>query len=86
MSEKDGIIVLTDDDGKEVEFEHIDTVEMDDNYYVVLHCVEDPEDEVVILKFENDDADCEVLVAVDEDEAEKVLDKCAELYEAEQNQ
>lgn len=83
MTEKEGIIVLTDDEGKEVEFEHIDTVEMDENYYVVLHCVEDPEDEVVILKFENDEADCEVLVAVDEDEAEKVLNKCAELYEEE---
>ncbi len=82
MSEKEGIIVLTDDEGKEVEFEHIDTIEMNDEYYVLLLPVEDPEGGVVILKFENDDADCEVLVGVDDDaEAQSVLDKYAELCE-----
>lgn len=82
MSEKEGIIVLTDDEGKEVEFEHIDTIEMNDEYYVILLPVEDPEGGVVILKFENDDADCEVLVGVDDDaEAQSVLDKYAELCE-----
>ena len=84
MSEKEGIIVLTDDEGKEVEFEHIDTIEMNDEYYVILLTVEDPEGGVVILKFENDDADCEVLVGVDDDaEAQSVLDKYAELCEQE---
>ena len=82
MAEKEGIIVLTDDEGKEVEFEHIDTIEINDEYYVILHPVEDPEGGVVILKFENDDADCEVLVGVDDDaEAQAVLDKYAELCE-----
>ena len=82
MSEKEGIIVLTDDEGKEVVFEHIDTIEMNDEYDVILLPVEDPEGGVVILKFENDDADCEVLVGVDDDaEAQSVLDKYAELCE-----
>ncbi|MBQ2897559.1 MAG: DUF1292 domain-containing protein [Clostridia bacterium] len=87
MPEKDGIIVLTDDEGKEVEFEHIDTIEMNDEYYVLLLPVEDPEGGVVILKFENDDADCEVLVGVDDDnEAQMVLDRYAELCEEEEGE
>ena len=87
MPEKEGIIVLTDDEGKEVEFEHIDTIEMNDEYYVILLPVEDPEGGVVILKFENDDADCEVLVGVDDDnEAQMVLDRYAELCEEEEGE
>ena len=74
-NERGEIIVLTDDQGKEVEFEHIDTIELDDEYYVILLPVLDPDDGVVILKFENDDEDCEVLVGVDDDEeAQNVLD------------
>jgi uncharacterized protein YrzB (UPF0473 family) len=69
------IIVLTDDQGKDVEFEHIDTIELDDQYYVILLPVLDPDDGVVILKFESDDEDCDVLVGVEDDEeAQKVLD------------
>ena len=87
MPEKEGIIVLTDDEGKEVEFEHIDTIEMNDEYYVILLPVEDPEGGVVILKFENDDVDCEVLVGVDDDnEAQMVLDRYAELCEEEEGE
>lgn len=87
MPEKEGIIVLTDDEGKEVEFEHIDTIEMNDEYYVILLPVEDPEGGVVILKFETDDADCEVLVGVDDDnEAQMVLDRYAELCEEEEGE
>jgi uncharacterized protein YrzB (UPF0473 family) len=34
--ERDDIVVLIDENGEEVEFEHIDTIEMNDNEYVVL--------------------------------------------------
>ena len=34
--ELDNIIVLNDEDGKEVEFEFLDLVELDDEEYVVL--------------------------------------------------
>ena len=34
--ELDNIIVLTDEDGKDVEFEWLDTIEMKDNTYVVV--------------------------------------------------
>lgn len=74
MSEKDNTVILTDDEGKEVEFEHIDTIEWNDNCYVILLPVEDEEDGVVILKFETDENGDEILVGVDNDEeAEGVL-------------
>ena len=34
--ELDNVIVLTDEDGNDVEFEWLDTVEMNDNTYVVV--------------------------------------------------
>lgn len=84
MAEKDNIVILTDDEGKEVEFEHIDTIEMDDNCYVLLLPVSDPDDGVVILKFETDDNGDEILVGVDsDDEAMAVLKKYDESFDEE---
>ncbi|MBQ2966945.1 MAG: DUF1292 domain-containing protein [Clostridia bacterium] len=84
MSEKDNVVVLTDDEGKEVEFEHIDTIEMDDNCYVLLLPVEEPDDGVVILKFDTDDEGEEILVGVDDDEeAMAVLKKYDESLDEE---
>jgi len=53
--ERDDVVVLVDENGEEVEFEHLDTVELNGNEYVVLLPVEESEeekdiDEVVILK------------------------------------
>ena len=74
--EKDNVVILTDDEGKEVEFEHIDTIEMNDECYVLLLPVEDPDDGVVILKFETDENGDEILVGVEnDDEAMAVLKK-----------
>ena len=36
MAENENIVLLTDDEGNEVEFEHIDTVEMNEEMYVIL--------------------------------------------------
>jgi len=80
---EENVVVLTDDDGKEVEFEFLDLVEMDDKEYVVLLPVEplegEDEDEgaVVILKVnhsddENDEIE-EYVSIEDEAEAEKVF-------------
>lgn len=81
MADKAEIITLTDDQGKEVDFEHIDTIEMNDKYYVILLPVEDPENGVVILKLD-DLEDDEVLVGVEDDEeADAVLNKYLEMIE-----
>lgn len=56
--ERDGIVVLVDEDGEETEFEHLDTIEMNGNEYVILlpldsYDEEQEEEEVVILKIEH---------------------------------
>ena len=66
----DNIITLTDEDGKESNFELLDLVELDNEEYVVLLPVDDEESEepgeVVILKVEDsdDDSDEETLTKV----------------------
>ena len=62
MADEKNIVVLNDDEGKEVEFEHITTIEMNEECYVILLPVEEPDDGVVILKLEVDDNGEEILV------------------------
>ena len=77
-------VVLTDEDGNEVEFEHIDTVEVDGETYMAFIPAElavDEEAEVVILKVVEEDGE-EVLVSVeDDDEADRVFDIVMERVE-----
>ena len=86
MSEDFGnnYVVLTDEDGNEVEFEHIDTVEVDGETYMAFIPAElavDEEAEVVILKVVEEDGE-EVLVSVeDDDEADRVFDIVMERVE-----
>ena len=57
MMENDNIIVLTDEDGVDVEFEFCASVEYEGNEYVVLLPTEDDDGEVVILQvMEDEDA------------------------------
>ena len=86
MSEDFGnnYVVLTDEDGNEVEFEHIDTVEVDGETYMAFIPAElavDEAAEVVILKVVEEDGE-EVLVSVeDDDEADRVFDIVMERVE-----
>lgn len=80
--ELDNIIVLNDEDGKEVSFEFLDLVELDSEEYVILLPVveegEEDEGEVVILKVEDTDSeDEESYVSVDDEE---VLNKVFEMF------
>ena len=72
MEELDNIIVLNDEEGKEVQFEFLDLVEYENEEYVVLLPIEDAEDdagEVVILKVEDTESeDEESYVSVDDEE------------------
>lgn len=77
MQEEANIIVLTDDEGNDVEFEFLDTVEYDgDEYIILMENVED-NDEVIVLKIENLDDENENYVGV-EDEA--VLDAVFNIF------
>ena len=93
MSEEYGndYVVLTDEDGNEVEFQHIDTVEVDGETYMAFIPAElavDEEVEVVILKVIEEDGE-EILASVeDEDEADKIFDivmeRVEDMYEDEE--
>jgi len=88
--EFDNIIVLNDEDGKEVQFEFLDLIELDDEEYVVLLPVEEnPEEtgEVVILKVEDTDSESEEsYVSVDDqDTLNRVFDMFKEKFKDEFN-
>ncbi len=70
------IYTLTDEDGKESEFQMIGDAEIDGQTYYALIPLEENEDGCyVILKLEKDDSGEEVLVSIeDDDEFEKVAD------------
>ncbi|ACL76580.1 DUF1292 domain-containing protein [Ruminiclostridium cellulolyticum] len=78
--ERDDIVVLLGEDGEEVEFEHLDTIEMDGSEYVILLPLDDQEneevDEVVILKIEHDkDGEDSFITVDDEEELNKVFEE-----------
>ena len=77
--ELDNIVVLTDDEGKDIEFEWLDTIEMNDSQYIVLLPADDEDaEEVVILKMEVED-ETENFIPVDnEDELNEVYDEFKE--------
>lgn len=78
--ENDNIIILTDEDGNDVEFEFCASIEYDGNEYVVLLPTDDDVAEVVILQWimedeESDDEDEVTYVSVDDDDVlQKVFD------------
>ena len=76
----DNIVVLNDEEGKEVKFEFLDLIEYEDEEYVILLPIEEDEDseEVVILKVEDTDSDEEEsYVSVDDEE---VLNTVFEIF------
>ena len=89
MQENDNLVQLQDENGKDVNFEHLMTIEHEGNYYVVLEATEDTDDckegEAIILKIVRDEESDEDVYATIEDEAEfnAVFDKCMAAMEEE---
>lgn len=88
MEENSNLIQLQDENGNDVNFEHLMTVEYEGSYYIVLEATEDMDDckegEAIILKIVRDEESGEDVYATIEDEAEfnAVLEKCmAEMEE-----
>ena len=79
----DNMIILNDEEGKEVRFEFLDLIELENEQYVVLLPVtaegEEDEGEVVILKVEDTDeeSDEESYVSVEDEET---LNKVFEIF------
>ena len=90
MSEEYGndIVTLTDDEGNEIELEHLDTLEYNGGIYMAfVPVVENPEEvldesmELVILKVEEENGE-ELLVTIDDDnEAETIFEMFAKRLE-----
>ena len=86
MSEEYGndYVVLTDEDGNDVEFQHIDTVEVNGETYMAFIPAElsvEEEAEVVILKVIEENGE-EILASVDdEEEADRIFDIVMERVE-----
>lgn len=91
MSEEYGnnFVTLTDEDGNEVEFEHIDTVEYNGKMYLAFIPAElslEEEAEVVIMQVIQENGE-DMLEAVEDDEiADAVFDIVMEHAEAEDEQ
>lgn len=65
------IITLTDDEGNEYEFEHIDTIELNGKMYLAFTEADANDDEnvseIIILRLDTDENGDEVLSTVDDD-------------------
>lgn len=68
MEEEANIIVLTDDEDNDVEFEYLDTVEFEGSEYIVLIENTEDADEAVILKIESLDDENETYVGVEDED------------------
>lgn len=92
------LIVLTDEDGVEEEFEHVDTLEYNNETYVALiPAHDDPDDllsdsgELVILKICEDENGEEILSSID-DEAlldelfSQFSERLEDMFEIEENE
>lgn len=74
FDELNNIVVLTDEDGNDVEFEFLDIVQVEGKEYVILLPVEEMEKgEVVIFKIEGEGEDESYVGLDDEEEAERVF-------------
>ena len=68
QEEESSIIVLTDENGEDVEFEYLDCIEYQETEYMVLMPADEDSNEIVILRIEPVDEENENYLAV-EDEA-----------------
>ena len=73
--EEGNVVVLTDPDGNDVEFEHLDTIEYNDEIYVILIETVDDEGVTILKLIEGEtEADDELVTLEDEDVAEAVYE------------
>lgn len=92
MDEEKNIVLLTDEDGAESEYEYLSTVEMDGKLYAVMmphdEALEDSDErEVIVLAIVRDDDGSDGFVTLeDEDEMERVFELFLNQMDAEEAQ
>lgn len=79
MTDKENIVVLSDDDGNEIECEYLDTVKYKDKDYIVLYPLDQAADEgeVIFLELVQSADGTEDYLPVED---EKLLDEVFEEY------
>ena len=85
--EQENIVELVDEDGNEVSFEHLMTLEHNGNAYICLAPMEPmedvAEDELVIMRIETDEEGNDFYTTIeDEEELDAVFEKYLEIAEA----
>ncbi|NLT08342.1 MAG: DUF1292 domain-containing protein [Ruminococcus sp.] len=69
LEDNGNYITLTDDDGQDISFEVLDTIEYKDRLFAVLLPFDDEDDEVVILEvIPGEDPEMDDFVTVDDEE------------------
>ena len=89
--EREDIVQLVDEDGNEVDFEHLMTLEHNGNAYICLVPVEPmedvAEDELVILRIETDEDGNDIYATIEDDaELDAVFEKYLEIAEADEEE
>ena len=89
--QENNLITLQDEDGNDIEFEHLMTLEHEGGYYIVLEATTDQEDckagEAIILKILKDDQGEDYYATIeDEQEFQRVFDRVMEILEDEDAQ
>ena len=85
--EREDIVELVDEDGNEVSFEHLMTLEHNGNAYICLVPMEPMEDvgedELVIMRIETDEEGNDYYATIDDEaELDEVFEKYLEIAEA----
>lgn len=68
MEEETGILTLTDEDGQEVDFEYLDSIDYAGREYLVLMPADQAETQIVILEVEPVDDENENYLSVNDEE------------------
>ena len=89
--EREDIVQLVDEDGNEVDFEHLMTLEHNGNAYICLVPVEPmedvAEDGLVILRIETDEEGNDIYATIEDDaELDAVFEKYLEIAEADEEE
>lgn len=88
--EEDNIVELVDEDGKELKFQHLMTLDHEGKTYVVLAAAEEMEDiaqdEALVLRIDTDEEGNDVYASItDDDELEAVFNHYLEIAEADED-
>ena len=67
LEEESSILTLTDENGENVDFEYLDSIELDGVEYLVLLPADDEENEIVILQVQPVDEENENYLSVEDE-------------------